>query len=247
MAVRPKFSIITVTYNASSVIEPTLKSVAEQTYRNFEYLLIDGASTDDTVDKVKASTLVPAHIVSEPDKGLYDAMNKGITLASGDYLCFLNAGDAFHAPDVLERMVSAIDNEEQLPCVLYGETAEVDTERRFMRMRRLQAPEQLHWTSFKQGMLVCHQAFFARRDIVPMYDLHYRYSADVDWCIKVMKKASKMVNVHLTIIDYLQNGLSLQNHRASLIERFNVMKKHYGLFSTVCYHAWFVVRAIIKK
>lgn len=247
MCLKPKFSIITVTFNASSVIEPTLQSVVGQTYRNFEYLLIDGASTDDTVAKVRQSAVSPVRIVSEPDKGLYDAMNKGIRLATGDYLCFLNAGDAFHAPDVLERMVKAIENEKQLPCVLYGETAEVDAERRFVRMRRLKAPDRLHWTSFKQGMLVCHQAFFARRDLVPMYDLRYRYSADVDWCIKVMKRASRMVNVRFTIIDYLQNGLSLQNHRASLMERFNVMKNHYGLFSTICHHAWFVVRAVIKK
>lgn len=247
MGIKPKFSIITVTYNASSVIEPTLKSVAEQTYRNFEYLLIDGASTDDTVAKVRTSAVEPSCLISEPDKGLYDAMNKGIAHATGDYLCFLNAGDAFHAPDVLERMVQAIENEGELPSVLYGETAEVNMERRFMRMRRLQAPEQLHWTSFKQGMLVCHQAFFARRDLVPLYDLQYRYSADVDWCIKIMKQSTKMVNMHFTIIDYLQNGLSLQNHRASLLERFNVMRKHYGLFSTVCHHIWFVLRAVIKK
>lgn len=248
MSLKPKFSIITVTYNAASVIEPTLHSIAAQSYRNFEFLLIDGASSDDTVARVKAfKSLQPAHLVSEPDNGLYDAMNKGMALATGDYLCFLNAGDAFHAPDVLERMVAAIADEQMLPDVLYGETAEVNTERQFVRMRRLQAPEHLHWTSFKQGMLVCHQAFFARRDIAPLYDLHYRYSSDVDWCIRVMKSSLKMTNVGITIIDYLQNGLSLQNHRSSLIERFKVMRKHYGLFSTIVHHLWFILRAVIKR
>ena len=243
----PKFSIITITYNAASVIEPTLASVAAQTYRNFEYLLIDGGSSDDTVAKAQASGIEFAHIVSERDNGLYDAMNKGIKLAKGDYLCFINAGDAFHSSDTLDKIVAAIPDGTSLPDILYGETAEVDENRNFVRMRRLQAPEKLHWTSFKQGMLVCHQAFYARRDLVPMYDLKYRLSADVDWCIKIMKRSENMVNVGFTVVDYLQNGLSLQNHRASLIERFKIMCKHYGLFSTVAHHIWFVLRAVIKK
>lgn len=247
MSREPKFSIITVTYNASRVIEPTLASVSAQSYGNIEYLLIDGGSTDDTIAKAKNSGIEFAHIVSEKDNGLYDAMNKGMALATGDYLCFLNAGDAFHSPYVLEKIAAIATAGEELPHVLYGETVEVDIERKFMRMRRLQAPENLTWKSFKQGMLVCHQAFYARRDIVPIYDLKYRYSADVDWCIKVMKQSKKMVNVNMVVVDYLQNGLSLQNHRASLIERFRVMSSHYGLFSTLLHHLWFVVRAVIKR
>lgn len=244
---KPKFSIITVTYNAAAVVEPTLRSIISQSYDNYEFILVDGGSSDDTVSKVLDSGIKVSHIVSERDKGLYDAMNKGIKLATGDYLCFLNAGDSFHTPDVLEKMVEAIDGEALLPDVLYGETAVVDDKRQFVRMRRLQAPEQLHWTSFKQGMLVCHQAFFARRGIAPEYNLDYRYSADVDWCIRVMKRAKKMLNVKITIIDYLQDGLSIQNHRASLMERFNIMCKHYGVLSTLMHHLWFILRALIKK
>ena len=247
MNLQPKFSIITITFNAAPVIGPTLQSVLAQSYKNYEYILVDGASKDNTVAVAKASGIKFAHIVSEPDKGLYDAMNKGMRLAKGDYLCFLNAGDAFHSPDTLEKIVAAIAHEEHLPDVLYGETAEVNEKREFVRMRRLQAPTRLTWKSFKQGMLVCHQAFYARRGIAPEYNLEYRLSADVDWCIKVMKRAKKMVNVKLTVVDYLQNGLSLQNHRASLIERFKVMCSHYGVLSTVAHHLWFVLRAIIKK
>ena len=247
MRPEPKFSIITITFNASSVIEPTLRSVKEQSYRNFEYLLIDGASTDDTVAKAKASGIEFAHIVSERDNGLYDAMNKGIRLATGDYLCFLNAGDAFHAPDTLEKIAAVAASYDELPHVLYGETAEVDEQRRFVRMRRLQAPEKLTWKSFRHGMLVCHQAFYARRDIAPLYDMQYRLSADVDWCIIVMKRSSNLVNVHQTVVDYLQNGISLQYHRASLMERFRIMCRHYGVLSTVAHHLWFVLRAVIKR
>lgn len=247
MSVQPKFSIITITYNAASVIEPTLQSVLAQTYTNYEYLLIDGGSKDDTVAKAKSSGIEFAHIVSEPDNGLYDAMNKGIALATGDYLCFLNAGDSFYAPDTLQTIVDAIAGENELPDVLYGETAEVDEARKFVRMRRLQAPKVLTWRSFKGGMMVCHQAFYAKRDIAPMYDLQYRLSSDVDWCIKVMKKAKKLVNVNATVVNYLQNGLSLQHHRASLKERFWIMSKHYGLLPTIGRHLWFIIRAVIKR
>lgn len=247
MTLRPKFSIITVTYNAASVIVPTLESVRAQTYSNYEYILVDGGSKDDTVAIAKASGIEFAHIISERDKGIYDAMNKGIALATGDYLCFLNAGDAFYAPDTLQTIADAIADEKELPDVLYGETAEVDENRNFVRKRRLQAPERLDWRSFRNGMLVCHQAFYARRDIAPMYDLKYRLSADVDWCIKVMKRSKKMVNVNATVVNYLQNGISLQYHRKSLMERFNIMSKHYGLLPTVGRHIWFVVRAIVKR
>lgn len=244
---QPKFSIITITYNAASVIEPTLQSVLAQTYRNYEYLLIDGGSKDDTVAKAKASGITFAHIVSEPDKGLYDAMNKGIALATGDYLCFLNAGDSFFAPDTLQTIATAANKEKTLPDVLYGETAEVDKARNFVRMRRLKVPKELNWRSFKDGMMVCHQAFYAKREIAPMYDLKYRFSSDVDWCIKVMKRSSRLVNVNATVINYLQDGLSIQNHRASLKERFCIMSKHYGLLPTIARHLWFILRVVIKR
>lgn len=247
MSLNPKFSIITVTYNAASVITPTLQSIAAQRYRNIEFLLIDGGSTDNTVEVARNSGVEIATLISERDKGLYDAMNKGIARATGDYLCFLNAGDSFHSPDVLQQMVDAIADKQELPDILYGETAEVDEERRFVRMRRLQAPEKLNWRSFRHGMLVCHQAFFAKRTIAPMYDLNYRLSADVDWCIRVMKVSKDIVNTHIIIVDYLQNGLSLQHHRASLIERFRIMAKHYGVIQTTLRHMWFVIRVVIKR
>lgn len=247
MALRPKFSIITVTFNACQVIGATLKSVKEQTYTDYECILIDGGSKDGTVDEAKSCGVRFAHIVSERDNGIYDAMNKGISLATGDYLCFLNAGDSFHSPLTLQLVADVAAREKELPHVLYGETAEVNDAREFVRMRRLEAPDNLDWRSFRDGMLVCHQAFYARRDIAPMYDLKYRLSSDVDWCIKVMKASSSIVKVDAVLVDYLQNGLSLKHHRASLLERFRVMSCHYGLVSTILRHLWFVVRAVIKR
>ena len=242
----PKFSVITVTYNAEKVLEDTLQSVISQTYRHVEYIIVDGASKDGTIKIIDKYRERIHTVVSEPDKGLYDAMNKGIALATGNYLCFLNAGDSFHEDDTLQQMVHSIKGNE-LPDILYGETAIVDQQSHFLRMRRLSAPEVLSWKSFKQGMLVCHQAFFAKRDLVEPYDLNYRFSSDFDWCIRVMKKARTLHNTHLTLIDYLEEGLTTQNHKASLRERFRIMTKHYGLVSTIIHHAWFVMRAVLKK
>lgn len=244
--VHPKFSIITVTYNAGAVLEDTIQSVITQTYRNVEYIIVDGGSKDHTLDIINRYREHIHTLISEPDKGLYDAMNKGIRLATGDYLCFLNAGDELHEDDTLQLMVHSITGTE-LPDVLYGETAIVDEEGHFLRMRRLSAPEDLNWKSFKDGMLVCHQAFFPRRELAEPYDLRYRFSADFDWCIRIMKKSHTLHNTHLTLIDYLNEGMTTRNHRASLHERFRIMCRHYGYLSTLARHAWFALRLLLKK
>ena len=246
----PKFSVITVSFNAAQVIERTLKSVAEQTYDNLEYILVDGASTDDTLAVAGRYRSCITTIISEPDKGLYDAMNKGIGLATGDYLCFLNAGDRFHRPDTLAQMAASIpDRGDAWPDVLYGETELMDLEGNDLGPRRFHAPEALTWKSFKKGMMVCHQAFFASRAMAAAhpYDLRYRYSADQDWCIRIMKESRWLCNTRLIIIDYLNEGNTTRHRTASLKERFRIMVKHYGWVSTVLNHIWFVIRYPFRK
>lgn len=242
---RPKFSIITVTYNAAKVLEDTIQSIVTQTYKNVEYIIIDGRSTDGTLGIINKYRNHIHTVITEPDQGLYDAMNKGIRLATGDYLCFLNAGDCLHEDDTLQLMTHSVTGT-TLPDILYGETDIVDSEGHFLHKRRLSAPEILTWKSFKKGMLVCHQAFFVRRDLAEPYDLHYRFSADFDWCIRIMKKAKILHNTRLTLIDYLNEGMTTQHHKASLKERFRIMTKHYGLINTLAHHAWFVLRLLYK-
>ncbi|HBJ76744.1 MAG TPA: glycosyl transferase, partial [Porphyromonadaceae bacterium] len=150
------FSIVTITYNAEKVLERTLRSVQSQTYPFVQHLLIDGKSSDGTIGIVKKYQRANLFFLSEEDRGLYDAMNKGIMLAEGDYILFLNAGDAFHSPTLLEDVAQSIPQNTQ-PDVLYGETDIVDDAGRFIRNRRLSAPEVLTWESFQRGMLVCHQ------------------------------------------------------------------------------------------
>ena len=247
-----KISIITVTYNADSVLKRTLDSVKAQSWQQIEHLIIDGASKDETIsmaETYKAQCPYEVVILSEPDKGLYDAMNKGLRLATGDYLVFLNAGDTLHAADTLETIVRSA---QPLPGVLYGDTAITDEHGNFLHLRRLRPPKKLTWKSFRQGMLVCHQAFYALTDIAKNlpYDPRYRYSADVDWCIRVMKEAQKrqlpLVNTQAILADYQEEGQTTIHHRDSLKERFDVMRRHYGLFSTVMMHLWFAIRQLIK-
>lgn len=247
-----KISIITVTYNAASVLKRTLDSVKAQSWQQIEHLIIDGASKDETIsmaETYKAQCPYEVVILSEPDKGLYDAMNKGLRLATGDYLVFLNAGDTLHAADTLETIVRSA---QPLPGVLYGDTAITDEQGNFLHLRRLRPPKKLTWKSFRQGMLVCHQAFYALTDIAKdlPYDPRYRYSADVDWCIRVMKEAQKrqlpLVNTQAILADYQEEGQTTIHHRDSLKERFDVMRRHYGLFTTVIMHVWFVFRQLIK-
>ena len=243
-----KISIITVTYNAEATIERTLESVAQQTYPDVEHLIIDGASKDRTLE---ITHRYPHAIVySEPDKGLYDAMNKGLKRATGDFLCFLNAGDKLHSQETLAHIASSVSDGSPIG-VLYGDTHIVDNEGTFIRNRRLTPPEHLTWRSFKQGMLVCHQAFYINRQIALPYDTTYRFSADFDWCIRCMKEGEKrgMQNlyIHEPLADYLAEGMTTANHKASLKERFRIMAKHYGYLPTIIQHIWFIFRVLVKK
>lgn len=254
-----KFTIVTVTYNAEGVLRPTTDSVLMQSYAHVEHLIIDGASTDHTLQiaeeyRQKSADAASGHeirIISEPDKGIYDAMQKGLDRATGDYVCFLNAGDRLPNADTLLMIADKVDNE-RMPGVLYGDTDIVDNEGNYLFRRRLTPPEQLTWRSFRHGMVVCHQAFYARTDIAKRvdYDLQFRYSADVDWCIRVMKECEndglELKNLHLTVVNYLQEGQTTLHHRASLRERFRVMARHYGWLSTLVMHGWFAIRQLYK-
>ncbi len=256
------FSVVTITYNAAAVLRPTLDSVMMQDYPNVEHLIIDGASTDETLAIAKAYQKLSdeaenGHVVkiqSEPDKGLYDAMNKGLRLATGDYIVFMNAGDRFPEADTLDKVMLAavVGDGEERPAVLFGNTDIIDDKGNFLYHRRLSPPERLTWRSFRYGMVVCHQAFYARIDIARSltYDTTFRYSADVDWCIRVMKEGERqhllLRNIHAVVANYMEEGQTTIHHKDSLKERFEVMRRHYGLLTTVLLHAWFAVRKLLK-
>ena len=236
----PVISIITVCYNAEREIKATLKSVKEQSYKNYEYIIIDGASKDNTLSVISQSGVEPTHLVSERDKGIYDAMNKGLALAKGDYLMFLNAGDSLYSPDTLQRIAEVAQTES--PDVIYGDTAIVDAERNYLRPRKLRPPKTLTRNSFKNGMLVCHQAFLPKRELAMPYDMKYRLSADFDWCVKILSASKKCTQIESFIVNYLEEGATTRNHIKSLKERFRIMSAHYGIIITIFKHICFLFR-----
>ena len=255
-----KFTIVTCTFNAEHELQRTLDSVFHQSYADVEHLILDGLSHDRSVEmaqtyKQRSDEARTGHevvVCSERDSGLYDAMNKGIARAAGDYIVFLNAGDTFPSEATLEHIAHSIGDGEALPGVIYGDTDIVNDEGRFLRHRRLQPPAKLTWRSFRNGMLVCHQAFYVLTTLAKdnPYNLNYRFSADVDWCIRVMKEAERqhltLKNVDEVVVNYLDGGMTEKNHRASLRERFSIMRRHYGLPLTLIMHVWFAVRQLKK-
>lgn len=249
-------TLITCTYNAEAVIQRTLDSVLSQKYADIEHVIVDGKSTDATLAlaqqyKTTSHMQRTGHkisIFSSPDKGLYDAMNKGIAYAHGEYLCFLNAGDVLQDKDTIADIASKASSGGPYS-VVYGETDVVDDKGTFLYHRKLHAPERLTWHSFSNGMLVCHQAFYANTLLAKEtpYNLRYRISADVDWCIRILKAGEKngmsTLNMRRVVCRYLAGGMSIKNHRESLMERFDTMREHYGLLRTVLQH----IRFLFKK
>ncbi|MBR1593189.1 MAG: glycosyltransferase [Alloprevotella sp.] len=256
-----KFTVVTVTYNAATLIARTIESVESQTYPAVEHIIIDGNSTDETLEMVhhymerNSVAAIPHEVncLSEPDNGIYDAMNKALHMMTGRFVVFLNAGDTLHSQDTLAELAVLAEAEPHMPAVIYGDTNLVDREGNFLRPRRLAPPQDLDWRDFKQGMLVCHQAFYARTDLAKEfpYDLRYRFSADYDWTLRIMRAAEarreSMLNARRVLADYLSEGATTQNHRRSLWERLRIMGRHFGWFTTIGEHLWFIIRAVIKR
>jgi glycosyltransferase involved in cell wall biosynthesis len=192
----PVVSVITVVYNGLSLIEKTITSVISQTYPNLEYIVIDGGSSDGTAEIIKIHEEKIAYWISEPDSGIYDAMNKGLAAATGDYVWFMNAGDLIYRPDTLQEIFNPSppilrekSEEKKWAQIYYGDAMIVDTNYREIGLRRLRPPETLTWKSFRKGMLVCHQAIIVSRKIAEPFNPRYKHSADFDWVVNALKKA----------------------------------------------------------
>lgn len=229
---KPLLSVITIVFNNEKDIERTMFSVFNQTYPNIEYLIIDGKSTDGTLKTIEKYRSQLAVFISEKDNGIYDAMNKGLAKATGDYVIFMNSGDEFYEKDTVKTVFSSSPDAD----IYYGETEMIDQNLQSLGQRRHKVPENFTWRDFKYGMSISHQAIFIRRKLVENYDLKYQLSADIDWILSVAKKAQTIVNVHQYVAKYLVGGMSKKKHLQSLQERFAIMRKHYGLLPTIFNH-----------
>jgi glycosyltransferase involved in cell wall biosynthesis len=237
----PKLSIITVVYNSETLIEYTIKSVINQTYKNIEYVVIDGASKDTTLDLINNYKQHITTLVSEKDGGLYDAMNKGLRFATGDYVLFLNSGDELTSTTIIENLFANFTNAD----VYYSDTEIINEQRVSVGQRRLTAPDNLTWKSLKYGMNVCHQSFIPRRVLCGSYDTVRKLNSDYDWVITILKQSKTTQKSALPIAKFLEGGTSRQNLLKGLRERFGFMVKHYGLLTTVASHVYITLRFVV--
>ena len=229
----PLISIITVVYNSDSYIEKTIQSIINQSYPHTEYIIIDGGSTDKTIEIIKKYNKYINYWKSEKDNGIYDAMNKAIKIANGDYLWFINAGDEIYSLSILNNIFLSKD---RLADIYYGDTEIIDYKGLTIGMRRHRIPKNLNWNSFKYGMKVCHQSVIVRKKIVDPYNLDYLYSSDFDWLIRVVRKARSIINTELILSKFMDGGKTKKTIIPGLKERFKIMTKYYGIIPTFFNH-----------
>lgn len=245
-------SIITITYQAEAYIERTLQSLAGQGHREeIEYIVIDGGSKDGTLGILNQSPIKIDQLISEKDQGIYDAMNKGLRIAKGDYVLFMNAGDTFFDANSLSFLLKDLASQ---PDVVYGDAQFVNLAGQAIGLRSEvtphRLPEQASWKDFKFGMVICHQAFVVKRAIAPAFSLDYALSSDIDWEITCLKLASSIQKSDRPICNYLMGGASVQQLKKSWIERFQVISKHFGIIPSLIFHLGIIGRGIrfaIKK
>ncbi len=238
----PFVSIVTVVYNGLALLEKTAQSIWAMPDQRFEYIIVDGGSKDGTQDWLQNNEENIHQWISEPDKGIYDAMNKGQAMARGQYVWFLNAGDTVFHPEVLTELFAA----RKAPDVFYGETILVDLHfktlgtRSELTTRKL--PLRLNWQSMKWGMVVCHQSILVKRSLAPMYDLTYRCSADIEWVINSLKKSEIIHRAQKPISAYLTGGFSAQRQKECVKERWAIYKSHYGFLASAMAYTWISFR-----
>jgi len=180
-----QISIITVCYNSAATIEKTLESVAKQTYCNIEYIVVDGNSTDETLDIVKVNDAVVTKCTSEPDKGLYDALNKGIAIAMGDVIGFVHSDDFLAEPIVLSKVAKAFDDAKVDG--VYGDLQYVNKEET-SKIVRYWKSEQFTPDLLKKGWMPPHPTLFLRKEVYEKhgnFNLNYKIAADYDLMLRI--------------------------------------------------------------
>jgi glycosyltransferase involved in cell wall biosynthesis len=182
-----KITIITVSYNSEATIETTFKSVANQKYKDIEYILIDGGSTDDTLNIAQKYNNVITKLVSEPDNGLYDAMNKGIKLATGDVIGLINSDDLFCDPNALEKVIDVFTKNKNLDSV-YADLFYVSQNDTNKIVRRWVTGKQ---RPFKYGWHPAHPTFYIKKSVYDKYglfDLSFKLAADFEIMLRFLDK-----------------------------------------------------------
>lgn len=221
-----KLSIITVCYNCETEIRKTLDSVADQDDKNFEYIIVDGKSTDKTIDIVNEykSIIDNMIVISEEDQGIYDAMNKGVRRAHGDYVFFLNAGDVFYDNNVTSDAMALFSTDYD---VIYGSI--------FANNRITRYDNYTLFDFLYLGRTICHQAIFAKRELLRLepFDLNYKICADRDWLIKMLSMGKKFFFAKgLIVAIYDTTGISSvsplrEEEKLEIVKKYGTWYAYY--------------------
>lgn len=235
-------SVVTVSYNAVSTIEQTILSVINQTYPHIEYIIIDGGSTDGTVDVIKKYADKIVYWVSEPDKGIYDAMNKGVAVATGEWINFMNSGDCLYEKDTVEKILnknSTINN----VSIIYGKTM-----KQFEKYCTIEIPPAI--SKIKKRLPFCHQSSFIKLQLLQMhpYNTNYKLVADDEFFYSMY-----MNNVNFLFIDEIiskydaYSGVSSCNIKQALCENYQIRGKSNNTYFLFVVYFPLLLRKIIKS
>lgn len=231
----PKVSIITINYNDCEALIRTVDSIVNQSWRDFEHIIIDGGSTDGSKDYIEKNKIFFSYRISEPDKGIYNAMNKGIAKANGEYLLMLNAGDVLHNNEVLSKVFEKTNFNQD---IIYGD---VDRESKGVVFAESIFPDKLTFGFLRNGM-ISHQAVFFKRNlhnIVGFYDETLKYGADWKFIIlAVCKYNASYIHLDFKMAICNTNGLTcnpsefssmIEENRRVLVDEFPAFIDDYLL------------------
>ena len=221
---KPLITVITVVYNGEDYLEDTIKSVIEQDYQNVEYIIVDGGSKDDTLEIIRKYEHAIDYWVSEPDKGIYDAMNKGLTLCSGEWINFMNADDYFCNSSVLSRIdFKGAD-------FIYGNVLMKDDDY-FVRLGG-----KVDLQMLLRSSMTPHQSVFVRRNVyrqLGLFDLNYKIAADYEFSVRVFFNDYTCLYREVDVAYMRMGGVSNVSFVASLNEKLIIIKKYAGLVDYV--------------
>jgi len=218
------FSIITVCYNAEDVLNETIQSVVGQKFEQIEYIIIDGNSTDGTLNIIRNYEDKVDCVISEPDQGIYDAMNKGLRLAKGKFVNFLNAGDRFVSNSILNEITSQIDI--SFTEIISGDFILINNKNNTQRNIRTKS---ISYNNLKKDFYACHQSIFINKNIAKEYDLNYQIKADYKWVLEALAqvKEDQVCKLDFPIVYYAEEGFSNNYLFKNLKE---LIQLHYEFF-----------------
>ena len=219
----PKISIVSVVFNAERTIEKTIQSVVALEYPLVEYIIVDGGSSDRTLEIIDRYRESISHIISEPDDGIYDAMNKGLRLATGEFVWFLNAGDVAASAHCLDEIIES----DPLPDFFYSDTVLINPSGSLFKIRY--APDSMSLDQMTLGMAVSHQSFIPRTHLVELYDTELRLIADQKWIVSILRKAKRGYRLRVPLAQYLLGGVTHQRFIGCTLEKIRYTNTEFGL------------------